>query len=144
MNANTTCTTTTTTTTAPRMISVWGEETNPFANPDLCNNGGGYFQPAGGAVWATSVGDVVVDWFDDSCGDFGDRWSATITIAATGHEWRFSLDCIGGDVDADERWNVAAANGVYDATGLDADELIHVTSLAVAWAARMDWNWEER
>lgn len=115
----------------PRLISIWGEETNPFANGDLCNNGGGYFQPAGGAVWATSVG------------DFGDRWSATITIAATGHEWRFSLDCIYGDVDADERWNVAAANGVYDATGLDADELIHVTSLAVAWAARMDWNWEE-
>ena len=88
------------TTTTPRMISVWGCETNPFADGDTCNNGGGYFQPAGGAVWATPVGDVIVDWFDNSCGDFGDRWSAEITVAATGHEWRFSLDCIGGDVDA--------------------------------------------
>ena len=126
------------TTTTPRMISVWGCETNPFADGDTCNNGGGYFQPAGGAVWATPVGDVLVDWFDNSCGDFGDRWSAEITVAATGHEWRFSLDCIGGDVDADERWNVAAAKGLYEATGLDADEMLFVTSRAVGWAARMN------
>lgn len=138
MNTVNTNTNTNTTNTAPRMISVWGEETNPFANPDTCNNGGGYFQPAGGAVWATGIGDVIVDWYDNSCGDFGDRWDATIIVAATGHEWRFALDCIGGDVDADERWNNAAALGLYVATGLDADELLRDTSVAVEWAARMN------
>lgn len=30
------------------MISFWGCETNPYANPDTANNGGGYSQPSGG------------------------------------------------------------------------------------------------
>nr|DAG63897.1 MAG TPA: hypothetical protein [Caudoviricetes sp.] len=134
--------TATNTNSTTRMMNVWGEETNPFANGDLCNNGGGYFNPAGGAVWSTPVGDVIVDWYDDNCGDFGARWDAMITVAATGHEWRFSLDRVGRDSDDDERWNVAAAKGLYDATGLDADELLFVTSRAVAWAARMNWGME--
>ena len=120
------------------MINCWGAETNPFANGETCCNGGGYFNPAGGAVWATPVGDVIVDWFDDNCGDFGARWSAAIIVAATGREWRFDMDAISGDPDADERWNVAAAQGLYDATGLDADEMLFVTSRAVEWAARMN------
>ena len=127
-----------TTTAVPCMINCWGEETNPFANGALCNNGGGYSQPAGGAVWATPVGDVIVDWYDDNCGDFGARWGAMITVAETGHEWRFGLDSVGRDPADDERWNVAAAQGLYDATGLDADEMLFVTSRAVAWAARMN------
>lgn len=135
---NTNTNTTNIANTTPRMMNVWGEETNPFANGDLCNNGGGYFNPAGGAVWTTPVGDVIVDWYDDNCGDFGARWGAMITVAATGHEWRFGLDSVGRDPADDERWNVAAAKGLYEATGLDADELLYSTSRAVAWAARMN------
>ena len=35
-----------------RMISFWGCETNPCANPDTANNGGGYSQPSGGILVA--------------------------------------------------------------------------------------------
>lgn len=40
-----------------RMISFWGCETNPCANPDTANNGGGYSQPSGGIFVALENGD---------------------------------------------------------------------------------------
>lgn len=41
-----------------RMISFWGYETNPCANPDTANNGGGYSQPSGGILVALENGSI--------------------------------------------------------------------------------------
>lgn len=55
-----------------RMISFWGCETNPCANPDTANNGGGYSQPSGGILVALENGEYLTVTVDDmSCGDFG-------------------------------------------------------------------------
>lgn len=56
------------------MVSFWGEETNPYANPAMANNGGGYAQPSGGILVALENGEYITVTVDDmSCGDFGDR-----------------------------------------------------------------------
>ena len=51
-----------------RMISFWGCETNPCANPDTANNGGGYSQPSGGILVALENGEYLTVTVDDmSC-----------------------------------------------------------------------------
>lgn len=121
----------------PRLISCWGEETNPFANPDYAHDGGGYSQPAGGAVWATStVGDLLVDCADMSCGDFGARWSVTVTIAATGRAYNVALDEIDGDTMEAWRCNMAVARAFRAATRLNIWDVVQGSREAVKWAAR--------
>lgn len=121
----------------PRLISCWGEETNPFANPDYAHDGGGYSQPAGGAVWATStVGDLLVDCADTSCGDFGARWSVTVTIAATGRAYNVALDEIDGDTMEAWRCNMAARRAFMAATRLNIWDVVEGSCKAVKWAAR--------
>jgi hypothetical protein len=120
----------------PQLVSFWGAEGNPHANPATCNNGGGYYQPYGGALWfVPGIGDVVVEYDDNSCGDFGSRWDAQITICATGRQWLFGVDQMQDDADGD-RWNVAASHGVYRAVrGISGWQLIHATREAVKTAA---------
>lgn len=121
----------------PLLINCWGEETNPFVNPDRACNGGGYSQPAGGAVWATStVGDLIVSCYDSSCGDFGARWSVTVTIAATGRAFDVALDEIDGDGMEAWRRNMAAARAFAGATRLNLWDVVEGSRAAVKWAAR--------
>lgn len=47
------------------------EESNSFANPDMANNGGGYHQPHYTFEYCGKKG----DFYNDSCGDFGSRYS---------------------------------------------------------------------
>lgn len=49
-----------------RTISFWGCETNPYANPDTANNGGGYSQPSGGILVALENGEFLTVTVDDS------------------------------------------------------------------------------
>ena len=121
----------------PCLMNCWGEETNPFVNPDRACNGGGYSQPAGGAVWATStVGDLIVSYYDSSCGDFGARWSVTVTIAATGRAFDVALDEIDGDTAEAWRCNMAAARAFTGATRLNLWDVVDGSRKAVKWAAR--------
>lgn len=61
---------------------------NPYYNPNLACNGGGYDQPRGDLY----VGDLKIGEFsDDSCGDFGTRWTVELG-GLRGH-----YDTIGGD-----------------------------------------------
>ena len=123
----------------PCLMNCWGEETNSFVNPDRACNGGGYSQPAGGAVWATStVGDLAVSCYDSSCGDFGARWSVTVTIAATGRTFDVALDEVDGDGDTAEMWrcNMAVARAFTAATRLNLWNVVDGSRAAVKWAAR--------
>ena len=123
----------------PCLINCWGEETNDFANPDYAHNGGGYRQPAGGAVWATSTaGDLIVSCYDSSCGDFGARWSVAVTIAETGHTYNVALNEVDGDVDTVEMWrcNMAVARAFRAATRLNIWDVVEGSRAAVKWAAR--------
>lgn len=123
----------------PHLVSFWGVESNPHYAP--LGNDGSYSQPCGGAVFYISgIGDVIVEFDDTSCGDFGRRWNAAVTIATTGQKWFFGVDRNQDDedIDADMRWNVAASYGVYRAThGIGGQWLVNLTSRAVKSAVEM-------
>lgn len=57
-----------------KIAAFWGSESNPHADAAHAGDGGGYFQPCGGAVARLKDGrDVVVCYDDRSCGEFGTR-----------------------------------------------------------------------
>lgn len=56
-------------------------ETNSFYNPEMCNNGGGYSQPATDALLRSDMGvSAIISACDLSCGDFGSRSGGEIEI----------------------------------------------------------------
>lgn len=74
-----------------KVLSFWGKETNSCANADMCFDGGGYFQPAGGCLLdVPGCGKVVVEYGDYSCGGFGSREHWTVT-APNGDRWFASI-----------------------------------------------------
>lgn len=75
------------------IVSAWGLPTNPEYDPDTANNGGGYWQFAGGIVADIFGRLVTVEVDDTSCGDFGSRYF--IDVTADGFRWRF----VGGTMD---------------------------------------------
>ncbi len=63
----------------PELISFWGYESNPNANPSTAYDGGGYPQPHGGAAFRAEDGSViVVHYQDESCGYYSSRRYAQI------------------------------------------------------------------
>ena len=100
------------------IVSAWGWATNPAYSPDTSNNGGGYWQFAGGIVTEINGQLVVVEADDTSCGDFGSR--VYVDIIADGYHWRYS-DGTMNDASIDTPEEVAgiisSASGVL---GVDA------------------------
>lgn len=116
------------------MISFWGCETNPYANPDMANNGGGYSQPSGGIMVALENGDCLTVTVDDlSCGDFGTRvfWDVTST---DGRNWG---GCYGSMDDAaiDWEWSENSLDSISGVYGIDARAMLSDAVLAVHIAA---------
>lgn len=63
-----------------KLGAVWGTPMGAY-NPDTANNGGGYWQFYGGAIFFAENGQVVVvEVEDSSCGDFGTRLWYDITV----------------------------------------------------------------
>jgi len=71
-------------------------ETNPFANPDKANNGGGYSQPEIHLSFSDGTEGVI---YDTSCGDFGTR---------------ISLILKKGDVEQGAAWGTMENNNCSD------------------------------
>lgn len=100
-----------------KVLSIWGNPTNPHYNPEEANNGGGYWQWEGGAVIALSGELVVVELYNDVCGDFGSRWGFDVT--APGYCWR--VNCGSADdasIDAPETIDGVCAS-IDGVLGLD-------------------------
>ena len=55
------------------MIGYEFEEGNPYANSDLCANGGGYSQPKGYMIVRIFDRYAMIKYSNSSCGDFGSR-----------------------------------------------------------------------
>lgn len=117
-----------------RMISFWGCETNPYANPDTENNGGGYSQPSGGILVALENGEYLTVTVDDmSCGDFGSRIGWDID-SSDGRRWG---GCYGTMDDAmvDNEWTEESLDSVSGVYGIDARAMLSDAVLAVHIAA---------
>lgn len=104
------------------IVSAWGMPTNPKYDPDTANNGGGYWQFAGGIVGDLNGQLVTVEVDDTSCGDFGSR--VYFSVTADGFCWRFSagtMDDASIDTSEDVFGVLRSISGVL---GVDAEALI--------------------
>lgn len=106
-----------------RMISFWGCESNPNANPEMANNGGGYSQPSGGMLVALENGDYLIVTVDDmSCGDFGSRifWDV---VSTDGRSWG---GCYGSMDDAaiDWKWSEDSLDSISGVYGINARAML--------------------
>lgn len=119
------------------MISFWGCETNPYANPDTANNGGGYSQPSGSILVALENGEYLTVTVDDmSCGDFGSRIGWTID-SSDSRRWG---GCYGTMDDAmvDNKWSKASLDSISGVYGVNARAMLHDTLSAAALAVTMN------
>lgn len=118
------------------IVSAWGWATNPAYNPDAANNGGGYWQFAGGLVAEINGQLVAVEVDDASCGDFGS--CVYVDIIADGYHWRYA-DGTMGDASIDAPEEVAdildSASGVL---GVDAFALVCEAREAADLCARQE------
>lgn len=100
-----------------KLDAVWGTPIGTY-NPDTANNGGGYWQFYGGAVFSAENGQVViVEVEDTSCGDFGTRIGYDIAI----QDDKKALE-----------WHVNV--GSMDDASIDSQEIIDAVFAAIAKA----------
>lgn len=105
-----------------KILSAWGRATNAAYDSDTANNGGGYWQFAGGLMAEINGQLVAVDVDDASCGDFGSR--VYVAIIADGYHWRYAdgtMDDASIDAPEEVADILASASGVL---GVDALALV--------------------
>ena len=93
-------------------------ETNPCANPNTANNGGGYSQPQIEMDLRINGIPVHLMYRDSSCGDFGSRERIEITNA-TGKHWKFTygtMDDFHNEVSYIDQYDDLPYNGYYEDT----------------------------
>lgn len=114
------------------MISCWGYA--PEYDSALCNNGGSYYQPTGGALFSIGGQPVSVEIDDSSCGEFGSR--VYVSIDTGTHNWSWTtgtMDDAGIAPRAEEDNILASVSGVL---GVDAwADLVRPAIAAMDWAA---------
>ena len=114
----------------------WGEETNPYADSETAGDGGGYYQPAGGVSLHLPTGeDVIVEYEDRSCGDFGTREFWKVTAPGLGFCWRWNEGTMeDASIDSDEEIE-AVKTSIWGVLGLAPDEVTSEVRRAVYAAA---------
>lgn len=119
-----------------KVVSFWGTETNPSADPETAGDGGGYFQPSGGCLLQLANGEeVVVDLDDLSCGDFGSREFWSVHTIRRGMCWMW---CTGSMDDAciDPDWYIDQVyQSMWGVLGVAPIDLLWLTRTAVNLAA---------
>ncbi len=116
------------------IVSAWGLPTNPEYDPDTANNGGGYWQFAGGILADVNGRPVTVEVDDTSCGDFGDR--VYVDVLVDGYHWRYadgSMD--DASIDAPEEIDAVLAS-ISGVLGVNAADLVSAALDAADLCAR--------
>lgn len=124
-----------------KLDAVWGTPIGAY-NPDTANNGGGYWQFDGGAMFSAENGQfIIIEVVDTSCGDFGTRLWYDITVqddtkALVWHVNMGSMD----DASIDSQETIAAVFAAIakelDILSEDVDNMLCDTDLGaseVAW-----------
>lgn len=106
-----------------KIMAFWGGESNPFANPETANNGGGYSQPCGGASVLLEDGEILEVWYEDlSCGDFGTR--RRISLDVPGFSWNVTYGTMDDAAIMSEEEQVAIMTSCSGCLGIDAWDLV--------------------
>lgn len=106
-----------------KILESWGKETNPAADSYKSRDGGGYFQPAGGALIETEMGLFEVSLIDQDLGWYGAYRQWELTVCATGQHWQWwSGSC--SQLDGYDPSRVLAE--LSDATGCDPQEIMQI------------------
>lgn len=114
------------------MIACWGEA--PDYDADRCNNGGSYYQPTGGALFAVDGQPVTVEIADSSCGDFGSR--VYVSIDTDTHNWSWTTGTMDDASIATRTEEDAILASISGVLGLDAwSDLVRPAIAAMDWAA---------
>lgn len=70
------------------------KETNHFYDERRTSNGGGYSQPITSITFTYGDKEYFLEHYDESCGDFGRRWSVSLDIKQKGEYKKiFFYDC---------------------------------------------------
>lgn len=121
--------------------AVWGSPIGAY-NPDTANNGGGYWQFDGGAMFSAENGQVaIIEVTDTSCGDFGTRlwYDITVQDATKALEWHINMGSMDdASIDPQETIDAvfAAIAKELDILPEDVDNMLCDTDLGaseVAW-----------
>lgn len=76
------------------------KETNHFYDERRASNGGGYSQPITSTTFTYGDNEYFLEHYDESCGDFGRRWSVSIDVKEEGEYKKvffYDLDEVGTD-----------------------------------------------
>lgn len=110
---------------------------NPCYDPSRSNNGGGYWQPCGTCTVTLEDGSTMsATYADTSCGDFGDRWMAVLTVG--GEQFVFAEDEVGTSCERQEQLAVERdeeADRFFDCFGVEAKEVVDSVAKAIGDAA---------
>lgn len=119
-------------------MSFWGIQTNPHYDSALANNGGGYFQPEGGAYLKVNDKDVIINLNDEDEGDFGYTlyWGVSVgnTLTFLWEEGNQSSPLY-EDEEEEGEVNRNAISGILDISREELDALLRDVLKAVRWAA---------
>ena len=78
---------------ALEMIGYEFNESNPYTNSELANNGGGYSQPEGWMIVRIFNRYAMIKYSDSSCGDFGSREYMEVISGSDDFQFNFgSMD----------------------------------------------------
>lgn len=116
------------------ILSAFGWPTNPQYGQGNANDGGCYWQYAGGIVAEVSGHTVAVEIIDDSCGEFGSRYC--VTVSTEDYEWIY---CDGGMDDSsldDEAFIIAVKDSISAILRVNAEDLICLARHAANLCAR--------
>lgn len=125
-----------------KLDAVWGTPSGAY-NPDTANNGGGYWQFYGGAIFSAVNGQVViVDVQDSSCGDFGTRilYDITVQDATKALGWHVNVGSM-DDASIDPEETIAAVfAAIARALGVLPDDVDNMLCDARCGANEVAWR----
>lgn len=123
-----------------KLDAVWGTPIGAY-NPDTANNGGGYWQFEGGAIFSAENGQfIIIEVVDTSCGDFGTRIWYDVTVQDTTNAlvWRVNMGSMDdASIDSQETIDAVFA-AIAKELGIsleDVDNMLCDTDLGASEAA---------
>lgn len=123
-----------------KLDAVWGTPIGAY-NPDTANNGGGYWQFEGGAIFSAENGQfIIIEVVDTSCGDFGTRIWYDVTVQDTTKAlvWRVNMGSMDdASIDSQETIDAVFA-AIAKELGIsleDVDNMLCDTDLGASEAA---------